>query len=73
MLIKKIISELSNTDLAKAFTEIEEWKNTGKLNQSGTFNSIHSEFEEKSEEEQNLRVTESAILFEIGKRFTANI
>ncbi|NGY88677.1 hypothetical protein F6Y05_37450 [Bacillus megaterium] len=47
MLIKKIISELSNTDLAKAFTEIEEWKNTGKLNQSGTFNSIHSEFEEK--------------------------
>ncbi|GKU84044.1 hypothetical protein [Niallia sp. NCCP-28] len=68
MIIKKLLNLKSNKDLKRALLEIEEWTETGMLNQSGMLLTIHKEYEKKASSEQSLLDTKTEIVMEMGKR-----
>jgi|GEM_PF-3142915 len=65
--IKTIVAGMPNEELKTAFLELSEWINTGILT-DGIVRRYHALYEEKMGYEIDLKVTERAILFELGKR-----
>lgn len=67
--IKQQVAMLSDEELAKAFGEIRDWKKSSILSK-GIVRNTHAVFEEHMNEEMDLRLTEEAFLYEMGRRFT---
>jgi hypothetical protein len=64
---EEVVQQLTDDELKLAYFEIKEWRSTGVL-PSGVLRTAHEKFEKITETDQNLRITEDAILLEVARR-----
>jgi len=70
--VNKVVANITDSELSEAFRELEEWKyKTGQL-KNGVVKEILVRWETLSGNEEDLRVLEQAILYEIGRRYVKN-
>lgn len=72
MFLKELVQSLTDEQLKLAFEEITEWKYNSGVLPEGIVREIHAKFEEKFGD-NNLRVTEDTLLYEMAKRFASRI
>ncbi|MFF2531321.1 hypothetical protein ACFVS2_20675 [Brevibacillus sp. NPDC058079] len=72
-IIRKMVNQLSDTELLKGFDEIKESRKGGTFSETGTVLSIHEKFEAAMNEELSVRTTEDAFLFEMASRYAKYI
>lgn len=73
IILSTIVEKASNEELKQAFKEIEQERKEGVLKKDGIVQKYHQDFENVVGEEQNIRLTQEAILYEMARRFAAEI
>lgn len=73
IILSTIVEKASNEELKQAFKEIEQERKEGVLKKDGIVQKYHQEFENVVGKEQNIRLTQEVILYEMARRFAAEI
>lgn len=69
IILSTLVEKASNEELKQAFKEIEQERKEGVIKKDGIVRKYHRDFEDVVGEEQDIRLTQNAILYEMARRF----